>query len=146
MLKIALACDHAGVELKECVKEYLQEKGLPFHDFGTFDDKPVDYPDLAHRAAEAVRKGLYERAILICGTGIGVAIAANKLKGIRAAQCHDSYSARCSRAHNDANVLTLGARVVGSGLALEIVAVFLETPFQGGRHLKRVSKIQALEE
>lgn len=144
-MKIALASDHAGYRLKEEIKKYLEQEGIVFQDFGVFDDTPVDYPDLAFLAAKAVQKGECERAILVCGTGIGVAITANKLKGIRAANCGDSFSARCARAHNDANVLALGARVTGAGLALEIVKIFLETPFEGGRHMKRVEKIHKLE-
>jgi len=144
-VRISLASDHAGFILKEKIKEYLQENKYFYHDFGTFDEEPVDYPDLAYLAASAVQKGEYERGILVCGTGIGVCIAANKLQGIRAAHCGESYSARCSREHNDANILTLGARVIGVGIALEIVRVFLETPFAGGRHLLRLEKISRLE-
>ncbi len=145
-LKVALACDHAGFLLKEHIKEYLAEKGICCEDFGTFDEEPVDYPDLAYKAASAVQKGAYDRGILVCGTGIGVAITANKLKGIRAALCSDYFSARCARAHNDANILTLGARVMEKERALKIVDVFLETPFEGGRHLKRLKKIEKLED
>ncbi len=144
-MRISLASDHAGFTLKEKIKEHLQENKYFYHDFGTFDEEPVDYPDLAYLAASAVQKGEYERGILVCGTGIGVCIAANKLQGIRAAHCGESYSARCSREHNDANILTLGARVIGVGIALEIVRVFLETPFAGGRHLLRLEKISRLE-
>ncbi len=144
-MKVALACDHAGFLLKERIKDYLAEKGIFYEDFGTFDEEPVDYPDLAYKAASAVQKGEYNRGILVCGTGIGVAIAANKLKGIRAALCSDCFSASCARAHNDANILTLGARVMKKELALKIVDVFLETPFEGGRHLKRIKKIEKLE-
>jgi len=145
-LKVALASDHAGFSLKECIKEYLAEKGIAYHDFGSNSEEPVDYPDLAYAASSAVQKGDYERGILVCGTGIGVAITANKLKGIRAAPCADLFSARCARAHNDANVLALGARVVEKGLALQIVDVFLKTPFEGGRHMRRLKKIAKLEE
>ena len=145
-MRISLASDHAGFALKEEIKAYLQEKNYDYHDFGTFDQKPVDYPDLAFLAASAVQKGECERGIIVCGTGIGVCIAANKLRGIRAAHCGDPYSARCSREHNDANILTLGSRVIGAGIALEIVRVFLETPFEGGRHLLRVEKIHKIEE
>jgi ribose 5-phosphate isomerase B len=144
-LKIALASDHAGFRLKERIKEYLAQKGIMYEDFGTFDEKPVDYPDLAYKAASAVQKEVCGRGIIVCGTGIGVAIAANKLKGIRAALCSDRFSASCARAHNDANILTLGARVIEDELALKIVDIFLETPFDGGRHLKRIKKIEMLE-
>jgi len=144
-LKVALACDHAGYLLKESIKGHLAKKGVLYGDFGTFGEEPVDYPDLAYKAARAVQKGEYSRGILVCGTGIGVAITANKLKGIRAALCSDCFSAGCARAHNDANILTLGARVMKKELALKIVDVFLETPFEGGRHLKRIKKIEKLE-
>lgn len=144
-MKIALASDHAGFRLKERIKEHLAEKGIMYEDFGTFDEKPVDYPDLAYKAASAVQKEVCGRGIIVCGTGIGVAIVANKLKGIRAALCSDLFSASCARAHNDANILTLGARVIEDELALQIVDIFLETPFDGGRHLKRIKKIEMLE-
>lgn len=146
ILKIALACDHAGFLLKEQIKAHLEEKGIFCKDFGTFSEEPVDYPDMAQKASRSVQKGECDRGIIICGTGIGVTIAANKLKGIRAALCCDSFSARCARAHNDANILTLGARVIEKEPALEIVDLFLETPFEGGRHLRRIKKIEKLEE
>ncbi len=145
-MRVSLASDHAGFTLKETIKAYLEENGYPCHDFGAFNQEPVDYPDLAYLAASAVQKGDYERGIIVCGTGIGVCIAANKLKGIRAAHCGECFSARYCREHNDANILTLGSRVIGAGLALEIVRVFLETPFAGGRHQQRVEKIHRLEE
>lgn len=144
-MKVALACDHAGFLLKEHIKDFLEGKGILYKDFGTFDEKPVDYPDMACKAARAVQKGEFDRGILVCGTGIGVAIVANKLKGIRAALCSDTFSAGYARAHNDANILTLGARVIEKELALKIVDVFLETPFEGGRHLRRIKKIEKLE-
>jgi ribose 5-phosphate isomerase B len=145
-LKIALASDHAGFRLKEQVKEYLAAKDQKFHDFGTYNEDPVDYPDLAYQAADAVHRGDFERGIIVCGTGIGVAITANKVRGIRAAPCSDSFSARCARAHNDANILTLGARVIEKETALEIVETFLQTSFEGGRHLRRLEKIKNLED
>lgn len=145
-MKIALASDHAGFRLKEQVKDFLTAKDIKCHDFGTYDEEPVDYPDLAYQAADAVQRGDFDRGILVCGTGIGVAITANKVRGIRAAPCSDIFSARCARAHNDANVLTLGARVVEKEMALEIVEIFLQTPFEGGRHHRRLEKIQKLEE
>lgn len=144
-MKIALASDHAGFILKEIVREYLGEKGYLCEDFGTYDLEPVDYPDFAYKAAAAVQEGKYEKGILFCGTGIGVSITANKLPGIRAACCSDCFSAECARSHNDINILTLGARVIGNGLALKIVDVFLKTPFAEGRHRKRVEKIKELE-
>ncbi|HHT46124.1 MAG TPA: ribose 5-phosphate isomerase B [Firmicutes bacterium] len=144
-MKIALASDHAGFLLKEHIKKYLEEKGIKYRDFGTDDETPVDYPDLALKAASAVQKGEFKKGIIICGTGIGVAITANKLKGIRAALCCDTFSARCARAHNDANILTLGARIIDRELALEIVDIFLNTAFEGGRHHRRIEKISNLE-
>ncbi|MDO9534149.1 MAG: ribose 5-phosphate isomerase B [Bacillota bacterium] len=145
-MKIALASDHAGFRLKEQIKEYLIAKDKKCHDFGTYDEDPVDYPDLAYVAADAVHRGDFDRGILVCGTGIGVAITANKVRGIRAAPCSDIFSARCARAHNDANILTLGARVIEKETALEIVETFLQTSFEGGRHLRRLEKIQNLED
>jgi ribose 5-phosphate isomerase B len=144
-VKIALASDHAGFRLKEQIKEFLNAKDLKCRDFGTYDEEPVDYPDLAYEAADAVQRGDFDRGILICGTGIGVAITANKVRGIRAAPCSDSFSARCARAHNDANILTLGARVIEKEKALEIVDIFLQTSFEGGRHHRRLEKIHKLE-
>lgn len=145
-MKVALAADHAGFLLKQATREFLEEEGFTVRDFGTFSDEPVDYPDLAVQAARAVQQGECVRAIILCGTGVGVAIAANKLKGIRAACCTDCYTAACAREHNDANILTLGSRVTGPGLAMKIVAVFLQTSFAGGRHQVRIEKIKALEE
>lgn len=144
-MKIAIGSDHGGFKLKEEIKSYLAELGYEYHDFGTFSPEAVDYPDFARKVAEAVAKGDYERGILICGTGIGIGIAANKVPGIRAALCHDTFSARASREHNDANILTMGERVIGPGLAKEIVKVWLESEFAGGRHARRVEKIRAIE-
>ncbi|MGB9840814.1 ribose 5-phosphate isomerase B [Thermovenabulum sp.] len=145
-MKIAVASDHGGYELKEKVVEFLKEKGYDFQDFGTFSKESVDYPDMALIVAEKVAKGEFERGILICGTGIGISIAANKVKGIRAALCNDVYSARMSRLHNDANILAMGGRVIGPGLALLIVEEWLKTPFEGGRHKVRVDKITKYEQ
>lgn len=146
-MKIALASDHAGFLLKECLKEHLQKKGFQVVDRGSSSaEESVDYPDSALEAARAVQEGECERGIVICGTGIGVTITANKLKGIRAALCHDTFSARCARAHNDANILALGARVIGEGLAKELVDTFLSASFEGGRHCRRIEKIKSLEE
>ena len=142
---IALACDHGGYHLMQAVKKHLADRGLPCMDFGTFSDASCDYPDFAAPAARAVASGECDRGILICGTGIGISIAANKIRGIRAAVCSDCFSAEATRRHNDANMLALGARVVGEGLALKIVDIFLDTPFEGGRHQRRVDKISALE-
>ncbi|NPV90713.1 MAG: ribose 5-phosphate isomerase B [Firmicutes bacterium] len=145
-MKIALASDHAGYVLKEEVKRYLTEKNLDYQDFGTdCADIPVDYPDMALPVAEGVKNGEFDRGILLCGTGIGVAIAANKVPGIRAALCHDTFTARSCREHNDANLLVLGGRVVGPGLAIDIVDVWLKTGFAGGRHARRLAKIQEIE-
>ena len=146
MMNIALGADHAGFALKEAAKKFLHDEGFTVQDFGTYDEEPVDYPDPALRAARAVQQGKCTRGIIFCGTGVGVSIVANKLKGIRAACCTDCYTAACAREHNDANVLTLGARVSGPGLAMKIIMAFLQTPFAGGRHLRRVEKITALEE
>jgi ribose 5-phosphate isomerase B len=145
-MKIALASDHGGFNLKKIVVEYLKEKAIEHHDFGTFSCESVDYPDFAEKVAIAVAQGDFDRGICICGTGIGVSIAANKIPGIRAALCHDTFSARASREHNDANLLCLGERVIGHGLALEIVEVWLASRFQEGRHARRVNKILQLEQ
>ncbi|NMB34998.1 MAG: ribose 5-phosphate isomerase B [Firmicutes bacterium] len=145
-MKVVLAADHAGYALKENIKDLLAEKKIVYEDMGTYDrEKSVDYPDLAFQAACAVQRGDFTRGILVCGTGLGMAIVANKLHRIRAAPCNDLYSARYARAHNDVNILTLGARILQTGQAHEIVTIFLETPFEGGRHLLRVEKIKELE-
>jgi len=141
-MKIALGADHGGFELKKELVEGLRDLKYVVDDLGAFSSEPSDYPDLAHVAARGVAEGTYERAILVCGTGVGMAIVANRYRGVRAANCTDVFSARYSRAHNDANVLTLGGRVVGVGLAWEIVNVWLATAFGGGdRHVRRVAKI-----
>jgi ribose 5-phosphate isomerase B len=141
-MKIALGADHGGFELKKELVEGLRDLKYVVDDLGAFSVEPSDYPDVAHVAARGVAEGTYERAILLCGTGVGMAIVANRYRGVRAANCTDVFSARYSRAHNDANILTLGGRVVGVGLAWEIVNVWLATPFGGGdRHVRRVAKI-----
>ena len=145
-MRIALGSDHAGVELKTRVKQALDDRHLEYHDFGPSTDSPVDYPDYAVRVAESVAAGQFDRGILICGTGVGMAMAANKIPGIRAAQVSDRNGARLSREHNDANVLTLGARTTSVDGAVDIIDTFLATPFGGGRHQRRVDKIMALEE
>lgn len=145
-MKIAIASDHGGFRLKGEVIRLLRESGIEFKDFGTFSEEPVDYPDIALAVAEAVRSGEFERGVLCCGTGIGVAVVANKVPGIRAAQCHDTFSARASREHNDANILTMGQRVIGPGLARDVVKAWLQAEFQGGRHARRVEKIRAIEQ
>lgn len=144
-LKLALGCDHGGFKLKEEVIAMLKEKNYEFRDFGTFSEESVDYPAVALEVARAVRDGLYDRGILICGTGIGIGIAANKIQGIRAALCHDTFSAKASREHNNANILTMGERVIGPGLAKDIVSIWLETDFAGGRHARRVDMIKDIE-
>ena len=145
-MRIALGSDHAGVELKALIIRELDDREFDYHDFGPSTDSPVDYPDYAARVAESVSSGQFDRGILVCGTGVGMAIAANKVPGVRAAQVTDSDGARLSREHNDANVLTLGARTTSVVQALKIVNVFLETSFSGGRHQRRVDKIMALEQ
>ncbi len=142
---IALGSDHGGFELKQAIMKHLDEKGVEYKDFGTYSTDSCDYPDYAKAACLAVTKGECEKAILICGTGIGISMAANKVKGIRAACCSDYFSAKYTRLHNDANALCMGGRVVGPGLACELVDVFLETEFEGGRHQKRIDKITAIE-
>ena len=142
---IALGCDHAGVQLKGSIAEHLAARGLECRDYGTYDEASCDYPDFAEKVGRAVVEGQAERGILICGTGVGISIAANKIEGVRAALCTDTFTARMSREHNDANVLCLGARVVGVGLALDIVTAWLDARFEGGRHQRRIDKIHALE-
>lgn len=142
---IALGADHAGVKMKASIIEHLESKGLKCHDYGTYDETSTDYPDYAKRVGEAIINGTAERGILICGTGIGISISANKIAGIRAALCGDTFSAHLSREHNDSNILCLGARVVGIGLALDIVDSWIAAAFEGGRHQRRVDKIHALE-
>lgn len=142
---IALGCDHGGFALMQEVIKCLDERGLAYKNFGTFSEDSCDYPAIAEPAAHAVASGECDRGILICGTGIGMSIAANKIPGIRAALCGDSFSAEMTRRHNDANILVLGARVIGTGLALYILDIFLNTPFDGGRHARRVDMLRGLE-
>lgn len=144
-LRVAIGSDHAGFSLKEDIKRHLATMGVDFEDFGCYSPESVDYPDIAKVVSRGIANGEYERGILICGTGIGMSIVANKIPGIRAALCHDEFSARAARQHNDANILVFGARVIGPGLAADIVEIFLKTDFQGGRHARRVSKIIELE-
>lgn len=144
-MRIALACDHGGLNLKNAVKKYLEENGYDFEDFGTDTTDSCDYPDFALPAAEAVASGACDKGILICSTGIGVSMVANKVPGVRCAHCHDAYCAKFTRLHNDANVLAMGEKVVGTGYALQIVETFLTTQFEGGRHQRRVDKITAIE-
>jgi len=143
-MKIAIASDHAGFELKAKIKTFLEQSGLSVEDFGTFKAESGDYPDYGILAAWAVANKKADRGILVCGTGIGMSIVANKTKGIRAALCHSKETAELSRRHNDANVLTLGGRILDHRLALEMVEIWLKTPFEGERHLRRVKKIHEL--
>ena len=143
---IALACDHGALALKEAIKKHLTERGLAYKDFGTNSLDSCDYPDFAGPAAQAVASGECDRGIVCCTTGIGVSITANKVKGIRCALLHDPMSARMTRQHNDTNMMALGAAVTGEMLAREIVDVWLDTAFEGGRHARRVSKVMAYEE
>lgn len=145
MERIAVGADHAGHWLKEEVVRFLEASGYPVEDMGAHGEESVDYPDYAVQVARAVATGQADLGILICGTGIGMSITANKVRGIRAAVATDGYMARMAREHNDANILCLGGRVLGAGSALEVVQVFLQSGFAGGRHARRLSKIQALE-
>jgi len=144
-LRIAIGSDHAGFDYKEIVKKHLQEKGFEVIDKGTFSKESVDYPVYGEAVGRAVAEGEADRGIVICGTGIGISIAANKVKGVRAALCTNEYMARMSRKHNNANVLSFGARVLGIDVALGIVDVFLSTDFEGGRHERRVNLIMDIE-
>lgn len=146
-MKITIGSDHGAVELKEEVKKVLAEfENIEVKDVGTFGTEPVDYPDVAEKVCADVVSGAADRGIVLCGTGIGISIAANKIKGIRCALCNDVYSAKMSREHNNANVLAMGGRVIGFGHAGEIVRIWLTTEFEGGRHERRVNKIMALEQ
>jgi ribose 5-phosphate isomerase B len=143
-IRIALGSDHGGFELKQELVKGLREQGYTVEDLGTHSTESSDYPDVAHAAAQGIVAKRFDRAILVCGTGIGMAITANRYAGVRAANCGDTFSARFSRLHNDANVLTLGGRVIGPGLAWDIVKMWLETPFEEGeRHIRRLGKIEA---
>lgn len=145
-MKIAIGCDHAGVKFKEQIKEYVKSLGYETEDFGAYTTDRVDYPDIAKAVCDGVLTGGCDKGILICGTGIGMSMAANKIKGIRAALCSDTYSARMTREHNDANVMAMGARVIGIDLACDIVTSFLTAEYAGGRHAVRVEKMMAFEE
>lgn len=141
-LKVAIGCDHAGLQYKEAIIDYLKFRNIEYEDLGTYTPESCDYPDIARKVCEKVITNCADRGILVCGTGIGMSIVANKVHGIRAALCGDTYSARVSRAHNNANVLCLGSRVIGEHLALDIVDCWLKTGFEGGRHKKRVDMIE----
>ena len=144
--KITIGCDHAACELKAQVIEHLKERGIESIDVGTYSSDSCNYPDYAHALCKNIQEGVTELGILICGTGIGMSMAANKHKGIRAAVCSDTFSARLTREHNNANVLCFGARVVGMGLAFDLVDNFIDADFEGGKHQKRVDMITAIEE
>ncbi len=143
---IAIGSDHAGYPLKEILSKTLTEQGYSVSDCGVYSPESVDYPDIARMVAQSVAAGKFAKAILVCGTGVGMAIAANKVRGIRAAACSETYSAMMSRRHNNANVLCIGARVVGAGLAVEIAKAFLDSEFEGERHARRVKKIDSMDE
>jgi len=144
-MKVVLGSDHAGFELKEAVKEVLEEMGVEYDDLGTHSSKRVDYVPYGKEVAQKVADGSYDRGILFCGSGIGMSIVANKIAGIRAALCHEPFTARLSRQHNDANVLVLAGRIIAPGMAGEIIRVWLTTPFAGGRHQRRLDQIKELE-
>lgn len=145
-MRIAIGSDHAGFALKETLKEHLVSLGHQVEDFGCPDETSVDYPDIARPLAEAVAARRQDLGVLVCSNGVGMSIAANKVRGVRAALCHDPFSARRAREHTDANVLCLGAWCIGQGLALEVLEAFLQSRFQGGRHARRVDKVRALDE
>jgi ribose 5-phosphate isomerase B len=142
-MKIVIGCDHAAFGLKETIRRYLMEKGVAVEDLGAFSEASVDYPQIGMRLASQVSKGQYERGILLCGTGLGMSMVANRFAHVRAALCNDVFSAAMSRKHNDANILVMGGRVIGDVLALEIVRTWLDTPFEGGRHQRRLDQFDA---
>ena len=144
-MKFAVGCDHAAVELKRAMLEVLDELKVEYHDFGVGENEKCDYPDMAKAVCEKVASGEYDRGMLLCGTGIGMSMSANKVKGIRAALVTDCFGAKYTRLHNDANVICMGARTTGAGLAGELLKVFVETEFEGGRHAPRVEKMMAIE-
>ena len=144
-MKIAIGCDHGGLEHKNAIVEHLKERGFEVIDFGIYEQKSVDYPEIAVKVANCIASGEAERGFLVCGTGIGMSLAANKVKGIRAAACSEHFSAKYTRLHNDSNILCLGGRVIGVGTALELADLFVDTEFEGGRHQRRVDMITAIE-
>lgn len=145
-MRVAVGSDHAGFRLKEFVKQYLRDRGHEVDDFGTDSEESVDYPDYARPVAESVAAGRHELGVLVCSNGVGMSITANKVAGVRAALCHDTFDARRAREHNDANVICLGGWCIGQGVAAEILDAYLGATFQGGRHARRVAKISALDE
>ena len=144
-MKVAIGCDHGGINLKPVLMDYLNKKGIEFEDFGTYDTKSTDYNEYALKVSNAVASGKFDKGILICGTGIGMSIVANKVPGIRCAHCHDTFSAKATRQHNDSNVIAFGERVIAAELMLDIVDLFLNTEFEGGRHVERLNTIKAVE-
>ena len=142
---LAIGCDHGGLAMKNAIIAYLSKSGVDFTDFGTHTSDSVNYAPIAARVARSVASGECDRGILICGTGIGMSLAANKVKGIRAAVCSEHYSCRYTRLHNDANILCIGGRVIGEGTAIELVDIFLNTQFEGGRHTERIGEIAKIE-
>jgi len=144
-MKIAMACDHGGFRLKNVLKADLEKNGYEVEDFGTYTEESCDYPDFAVKAAKAVASGKCDRGVVVCGTGIGVSMTANKVDGIRCALCHDVFSAKATRNHNDSNMLAMGQRVIGEGLALEILHTWMSSEYEGGRHDARIAKMMALE-
>ncbi|MBR4073319.1 MAG: ribose 5-phosphate isomerase B [Clostridia bacterium] len=146
MMKVAIGCDHGGLEHKNAIAEHLKERGFQIVDFGIYEQVSVDYPEIALKVANSITSGECERGILICGTGIGMSLAANKVKGIRAAACSEHFSAKYTRLHNDSNIICLGGRVIGIGTAIELADIFVDTEFEGGRHQRRVDLITAIEE
>lgn len=145
-MKIAIGSDHGGFDLKNEIIGYLKEAGYEYNDFGTYSTDSVDYPDFGKKVSESVAKGEYDKGIVICGTGIGISISANKVRGIRCALCSDIYSAKKAAEHNNANIIALGGRVLGVDLAKAIVEAYLSSEFEGGRHERRVNKIMDIEE
>ena len=145
-MKIAIGCDHGGLEHKNAIAEHLRERGFEVEDFGIYEQKPIDYPEIALKVAKSVAEKENELGILVCGTGIGMSLAANKVKGIRAAAVSEHFSAKYTRLHNNSSILCLGGRVIGVGTALELADIFVDTQFEGGRHQRRIDMISAIEE
>ena len=145
-MKIAIGCDHGGLEHKDAIVEHLKKRSFEVQDFGIYEQKSVDYPEIAKKVADSIVSGENTLGVLVCGTGIGMSLAANKVKGIRAAVCSEHFSAKYTRLHNNSNILCLGGRVIGIGTALELVDIFVDTEFEGGRHQRRVDMITAIEE
>lgn len=144
-MKIAVGCDHGGLEHKNAIAEHLKSEGFEVEDFGIYENKSVDYPEIALKVANSIKNGENELGILVCGTGIGMSLAANKVNGIRAAACSEHFSAKYTRLHNNSNILCLGGRVIGIGTALELCDIFVNTEFEGGRHQRRIDMINEIE-